>query len=291
MKVTEKLEEVGRHGNEFLPFEHYYGDCNIFKEIYTHWHKEMEFIYIRRGSGLFRINREVIIGHEGDLIMIGKEMIHHVRSNKKDTLHFESIVFDPGILAGIVEDLCQINLVHPLMKKEVTLAPIVRKGDEQYHDIIQCFFRVLKVFMEKEKYYYVELKGQLYQLFYELLKGGYIQTGGNTDGRQIEAVKSSLDYIRVHYGETITVKELAEKAHYSEYYFMKLFKDYTGKTVTVYTNEYRVEKAKYFLTQTELSITEIAEKAGFCSASYFIQKFQCVCKMTPQKFRKMNLTS
>ena len=78
-KVTDKLEEIVKHGDKFLPFSRYFGDCRIFKDVYTHWHKEMECIYIRRGRGTFQINKATVVGREGDLILIEKEAIHHIR--------------------------------------------------------------------------------------------------------------------------------------------------------------------------------------------------------------------
>ena len=286
MEVTDKLEEIVKHGDKFLPFDRYYSDCRIFKEIYTHWHKEMECIYIRKGSGTFHVNKTTVIGRAGDLVLIEKEAIHHIKSSNQDILHFESIVFDPGIMQCAMEDLCQLAFVEPLLKKKVTLIPIVRTTGEHYKEISQAFFHILKVYQEKEAYYYVALKAAIFQFFYELLRGGYMEMSQEEETRQVEAMKVVLEYIHNHYSDTIVAKEMADLVHYSEYHFMKLFKAYTGKTLISYINEYRIERSKYELLKTNRTIEEIAELVGFGTTSYYIQLFQRIEGVTPKKFKK-----
>ena len=67
---------------------------------------------------------------------------------------------------------------------------------------------------------------------------------------------------------------------------MKLFKQYTGKTVASYLNDFRLEKAKALLLHTDASITDIALDVGFNNTSYFIKKFQQANQLSPHKYRK-----
>ena len=98
--------------------------------------------------------------------------------------------------------------------------------------------------------------------------------------------KEVLDHISLHYQENLTVSELSGLSNYSEYYFMKLFRQYTGKTLVEYINDFRMEKAKYLLTHSDAPVTEIAMQVGFNSTSYFIKKFQQSNKVSPHKYRK-----
>ena len=70
---------------------------------------------------------------------------------------------------------------------------------------------------------------------------------------------------------------------------MKIFKQYTGKTFISYINEIRIEKSKYLILNTDLSITEIATKVGFNNTRYYIKKFQHLQGITPHKFRKISM--
>ena len=89
-----------------------------------------------------------------------------------------------------------------------------------------------------------------------------------------------------HYAETLTARELALSSNFSEYYFMKMFRQYTGKTLIGYLNDLRLEKAKTLLMHSQDSVTEIALAVGFNNTSYFIKKFEQANGISPSKFRR-----
>ena len=59
-EVDDNLKELSPHGSFELPVETYTGNCEIFHALYDHWHSEMEIMYIEKGSGFARLNRESI---------------------------------------------------------------------------------------------------------------------------------------------------------------------------------------------------------------------------------------
>ena len=58
--VDETMKELETHGSFELPVETYTDNCEIFRSLYNHWHKEMEIICIDKGNGLARLNRETL---------------------------------------------------------------------------------------------------------------------------------------------------------------------------------------------------------------------------------------
>ena len=58
-----------------------------------------------------------------------------------------------------------------------------------------------------------------------------------------------------------------------------------GKSFIDYINHRRVEKAKGLLEDESLSITEIASKLGYGSASYFTETFKRLTGCTPVELR------
>ena len=67
---------------------------------------------------------------------------------------------------------------------------------------------------------------------------------------------------------------------------MKLFKEYTDKTLISYINDLRIEKSRTLLLHTDSSVTEVALAVGFNNTSYFIKKFQQATGISPNKFRR-----
>ena len=59
----------------------------------------------------------------------------------------------------------------------------------------------------------------------------------------------------------------------------------TGTTPGKYILNMRIEASIHFLTTTELSLEEIAERTGFGSATYMNRIFRQKLNCTPGKFR------
>lgn len=99
-------------------------------------------------------------------------------------------------------------------------------------------------------------------------------------------VKDILRYIREHYTEDITLDRLAEYVELSRTYVSGLFKKETGMNLTNYITNYRIEKAKELLRDTNLKSYEVAEKVGFLDESYFSRSFKKITGESPNSFKK-----
>ncbi len=289
MHIDKNLKELEKHGTNELPLAFYDDNCQIFKAIYTHWHEEMEIIYITRGKGFVRLNDELVQIETGDIILIGKETIHYIQSDKDDILYFKSLVFNLNIIYSYLGDACQVELVDPLMNNKFEIKSVLKKENKRYSQFLRIYLNIIEVYCRKEKYFYIKIKGLFFELFYEMFKADVIRNVDISKTRKTSKMKVILDYIDNHYYENMTINNLAQMMHYNEYYFMKIFKQYTGKTFISYINEIRIEKSKYLILNTDLSITEIATKVGFNNTSYYIKKFQHLQGITPHKFRKISM--
>ena len=284
--VDETMKELETHGSFELPVETYTDNCEIFRSLYNHWHREMEIICIDQGKGLARLNRETIRLKKGDLLIVNSGVIHGIRSDNKNILYYRSVVFDLNFLSGSAGDLCQEKVMVLLMENKAEFTHVITDADKNYEQLYHLFCEIHQCHNEKKPYYYIHLKALFYEFFYEMFTGNYIITTDAEQNRNLLSVKKVLEYISIHYREPLSVKELSGISNYSEFYFMKLFKQYTGKTAAAYLNDYRLEKAKSLLLHTDNSVTDIAAEAGFNNTSYFIKKFQEANQISPHKFRK-----
>ncbi|MDR3219454.1 MAG: AraC family transcriptional regulator [Dysgonamonadaceae bacterium] len=83
----------------------------------------------------------------------------------------------------------------------------------------------------------------------------------------------------------ISPEEVAGKVCMSYSWFRKIFKQYTGFAPNQYLLELRVRKSKELLTNTHLSIKEIAYTTGFDNADHFCTFFKKKAQMTPVTYR------
>lgn len=107
------------------------------------------------------------------------------------------------------------------------------------------------------------------------------------DKQNIRPLRKATKFIKKNYNKQITVEKIAEAVSLSPVYFSHLFKKQTGKNVTDYIAEYRMEEAKKLLFDTEMSIYEIASAVGFQDQRYFSKRFKQMVGMKPSDYRKL----
>lgn len=100
-------------------------------------------------------------------------------------------------------------------------------------------------------------------------------------------VNRILKYIEDHYDSEITLSSLAEKFYFHPKYIGRLFKQGSGKNFSDYLCEYRIQKAKQLLIESDLKSFDIAGKVGFSDASYFTNVFKKVTGCYPSKYRAL----
>lgn len=83
----------------------------------------------------------------------------------------------------------------------------------------------------------------------------------------------------------LSLKTLAEASNLNASYLSSLFKKETGKTLTEYVTEKRMEMACYLLQYTGLQIQDIAENCGIHDVNYFTKVFKRTVHMTPKEYR------
>lgn len=92
-------------------------------------------------------------------------------------------------------------------------------------------------------------------------------------------------YIDDNYALPLTLKTMADRACVSPYHFLRLFKQRFGKTPHQYLTQKRIEHAKYYLSRSNLTVTEVCFKVGFESLGSFSTLFRRTVGMSPTRFR------
>ena len=100
----------------------------------------------------------------------------------------------------------------------------------------------------------------------------------------------SMDYINKNISNEIRVDDICTAVGISKYHFCREFKKNTGLTVMKYILQTRIVLAKNDLLKTKLSITEISERNGFSSVSFFCRVFKEEEKLSPLQYRKRALS-
>ena len=81
-------------------------------------------------------------------------------------------------------------------------------------------------------------------------------------------------YVDRHFRESLTLADVAARAHLSPNYFSERFRQYTGTSFQLYLQECRLRFARSLLASTSLSVSEVCHAAGFNSLSHFGRAFR-----------------
>ena len=101
-----------------------------------------------------------------------------------------------------------------------------------------------------------------------------------------QIITSALRYIHRNYQNKLSLQEVSEELHVNSSYFSALFRQEISMTFTDYLNQLRIGQACHLLTDTEMSIMEIAVAVGFDDQSYFTRVFRKYKGITPHAYRK-----
>ena len=233
-----------------------------------HWHREVELIYVTKGTISLGIDDVPYKLSEGEIAFIGGGLIHYVLASpgsERFVYQFDLSYFT----AGNKENL-------DLQKLFAEVLPISPQWQREDEATVRRLLEAMNLESEKQETgYQFALRAELFQLITLLLRNVPKQAKQSKKIKKLatQDVLEKLDvifsYVEAHYQEELTLQNIAEVLGYSSFYFTKFFKKNTGKTFLTFLNEYRIDKAKWLLINSDLPVSEIITQTGFESDKTF----------------------
>lgn len=253
-----------------------------------HWHNATELVY--NASGVCRLNAagtEYQL-YEGDLLLIPSGEIHEITSCTRDGKRY-FIQFNISALDGFGS----INDIKPFMKK---IIKIIKTDDTTFHNAVErCVAELISEYEKKDYAYALSLNARIFDILVLISRSMAAKAGlvdsTNCDSKiaGLSKINLALDYIEKNYPTQITLKDVSSAAGFSEYYFSRLFKEYTGQNFLSYLNSFRVKQAEKLLRSSDKQIADIALEAGFNSLVTFNRIFRKVKGCPPSLYRKAGI--
>ena len=95
-----------------------------------------------------------------------------------------------------------------------------------------------------------------------------------------------MQSLRFHYAQRYPVSRYADEAHLSVRHFSSLIRTYSGQKPMEWIVTYTIGQAKHLLSQTDLSVKEIAGQQGFPEQFTFRKYFKTHVGISPTAFRR-----
>lgn len=212
--------------------------------------------------------------YQGDIAIIPADVSQ--RCNWNTTAEFAILAINPTLLKQVGQDWVdsdQIELIPRFMSEQDAL--------------LQGIFFTVRAELESGKIGGNLLIDSLKTTIAIHLLRNYCTTqpklSSYTDGLSPTTLQRVVDYVHEHLNQDVTLIKLAAFAQISPYHFLRLFKQKTGVTPHQYILQQRIEKAKYLLQHSELSIADIAVRVGFCDQSHLTRSFKRIVGVTPKQ--------
>lgn len=100
-----------------------------------------------------------------------------------------------------------------------------------------------------------------------------------------DIIRQAAAYIDENYFEDLNLSVLAERFNMESSYFSRLFRQEMGENLIFYITKKRIEKARAYIANPDINLTEVSFMVGYNDYSYFNRVFKKNTGMSPREYR------
>lgn len=252
--------------------------------VTPHWHEHLEVNLILQGRVRLRLNGKEYAGERGDIFFINSNVVHGVEALEPEA-ELMGVVWDTHMIRPLLEEVELQHLFHLLLRSEID--PVLARGGQRERGGLGDTLQALRREYEAGGLgYRTAIKFHLFQLVREQLR----KLPGAADlvkvTQEYERLKPAIEFIERHYDGRLLLQEVAGAAGLSQFHFCRMFKRIMNRTVQQFIQEVRLREAKRLLRDSDMPMTELSERVGFCNPNYFARVFREHTGTTPLRMRK-----
>lgn len=178
---------------------------------------------------------------------------------------------------------------------ELLLKANLDNGNIFYIDInneIPVLFEKLINEVDEKKYNYEYTSAAfLLNIIFEISRRLRFTSANKHESDREKRINQSLSYIHKNYSKDITITELSNMTGITVNYYSNVFKELTGVSPKQYIINFRLQKAKELMCNTNLNIRQIASLIGFDDQLYFSRLFRKYENLSPLDYIKNKANS
>ena len=279
--MSYQLENVQHFKN--LPIRAFF---HSIKGCSYHWHRDIELLFVLRGTILVQAEYHDTLLQRGDLFLIGSGEIHltHESGDKNLILCLQ---IDPAFIEKHDPDIIRRQFD---FNNEFSQNP----GLSVFSTIREIMALIMWEMRIQKQGYTIQIESLVHKLFSILIRE-FTHTLREVKTEEIFDRENAKNYPRIRriiqriergYEEKLSLTEIAEQEQLSLGYLSRFFKEKTGCKFTEFVNLIRIKKSLPELVNTNRKITDIALDSGFADVKAYNTIFKRTYKMTPSKWRE-----
>ena len=249
-----------------------------------HWHSEAQLSIVTSGRVRFFTRDSEYLLEKGQGIFLNSNRIHMAHKEIEDSsCSYLCIKFDPAELCGSLSESYAAPLTAAAAPDAIPLY-----GNRWANEACALMNDLAEVYGRADMGY--ELKMQIILLKIWLLIYENCQADEDeskyTSFSEKQRIETLCSFINSNYAEKISLSDISSSAHISNGECCRIFKRLLNMTPFQYLVHIRLAKSTEFLTDTDYSISQIAQHVGFCSSSYYTKCFRKEYGCVPLKYRQ-----
>jgi len=292
MTYPQELREGYRGWDNDYPIRvHRNGFPSVHKDeiiLGLHWHEHFEIIDMQFGSAVFYIESRPYETEAGDLLFVPAGGLHTGYCLADGNLQYVAIVFNESLIRQPHSDPVYERFIAPYLNGKAIL-PFKLSADDASAEPYRRLVREMTSELERQEPAYQLIVKHQMELMFSLLSRQFLPqrlADRPSPMRNAEPFKRLIKYIETYYGESLSIDQAARMVNLNPYHFCKTFKKLTGRTFVDFVNRNRMNEADRLLRETDLNVTEIAERVGCGNANYFTKLYKKYKGMPPSHAKK-----
>jgi len=263
-------------------------NASPYKHNPWHYHPEYEITYIKKGNGVLYIGDEMIEYKDDDIIMIGSNLPHEMRS--AITVHPDllsesiSIHFNEDFLGTGFSNLSEALVMKNLLQKSLRGIKIGSANSQK-----KTLIENIDVLIESKGLLKISKLLEIIYIISECTDVQYLSSNSfinSIEQSQNHKINKVYEYVMKNFKNDISINEVASTINMIPTSFCRFFKERTNKQFIKFLTEIRMGYACRLLLEDKLSIAQIAFESGFGTVSNFNKQFKKVKGTTPSLFIK-----
>ncbi len=251
-----------------------------------HWHDDVQLVCVENGlvevttlEGRYKVG-------EGAAIFINSAAPHRIHlSHMRGSYSY--LLAPPALLGFYPGSAMAEERVTPFTAPGCDAA-VLLDGSEPWHAeaiaLLRTAISAVRAVPEGQASRY-EAALRVVEFWYLFTTHAVLERRGGETDRKADRMRAFLSYIQTHFGEPISVEDIAAAGNVSKVECGRCFREAFGVSPHKYLAGYRIDRARALLREGRLDVTDVALACGFSSTSHFSNAFRAATGMAPRAYR------
>lgn len=256
--------------------------------LMEHDHDYLEIAYINEGVGEHILNGRHYTVKKGDVFFIARHNQHNYTAISPNFTWINCLFLPSAISSDAfcenARDIVRLAaFAHISELQTITAENIELHPDKDEFGFL--FKDMLREYNEGKSGSQEVLRHYLSVLCIKLFRRYASQSQELPKSDGLDYGQMVVDLLEKSSFEHLNIDEIAQKAFLSPRYFQSVFKKHTGRSLTKFLHEMRIEKAKQLLETSDIPVNAVMLSIGYNDTKFFYTVFKRYTGMTPGEYR------